>query len=158
MDFNFQTFGNHSQIEIGIGMKPTLSEALFPKFSYGSSSFLISYSRVPIRRGVRNKRSGSQDEKYMRRSTSHMCLGLYSRCRFILTNLYLKVLHFDILIQLNSTAHFSENVLGRIKGVCRINVPCLLIGTRERNLGSDVLHEYYASFTNLLKYFKYRRM
>ena len=60
-----------------------------------------------------------------------MCLGLYSRCRFILTNLYLKVLHFDILIQLNSTAHFLENVLGLIKGVCRINIPCLLIGTRE---------------------------
>ena len=89
------------------------------------------YSRVPIRRGVRNKRSGTQDEKCIGRNISHMCLGLYSRCRFILTNLYLKVLHFDILIQLKGTAHFLENVLGLIKGVCRINVPCLLIGTRE---------------------------
>ena len=49
----------------------------------------------------------------------------------MLTNLYLKVLHFDILIQLKGMAHFLENVLGLIKGVCRINVPCLLIGTRE---------------------------
>ena len=89
------------------------------------------YSRVPIRRGVRNKRSGTQDEKCIGRNISHMCLGLYSRCRFILTNLYLKVLHFDILIQLKGTAHFLENVLGLIKGVCRINVPCPLIVTRE---------------------------
>ena len=89
------------------------------------------YSRVPIRRGVRNKRSGTQDEKCIGRNISHMCLGLYSRCRFILTNLYLKVLHFDILIQLKGTAHFLENVLGLIKGVCRINVPCLLIGKLE---------------------------
>ena len=91
----------------------------------------VIYSRVPIRRGVRNKRSGTQDEKCIGRNISHMCLGLYSRCRFILTNLYLKVLHFDILIQLKGTAHFLENVLGLIKGVCQINVPCLLIGTRE---------------------------
>ena len=76
------------------------------------------YSRVPIRRGVRNKRSGTQDEKYFGQNISHMCLGLYSRCRFILTNLYLKVLHFDILIQLKDTAHFLGNVLGLIKGVC----------------------------------------
>ena len=81
------------------------------------------YSRVPIRRGVRNKRSGTQDEKCIGRNISHMCLGLFSRCRFILTNLYLKVLHFDILIQLKDTAHFLGNVLGLIKGVCRINVP-----------------------------------
>ena len=89
------------------------------------------YSRVPIRRGVRNKRSGTQDEKCIGWNISHMCLGLYSRCRYIVTNLHLKVLHFDILIQLKGTAHFLENVLGLIKGVCRINVPCLLIGTRE---------------------------
>ena len=56
----------------------------------------------------------------------------------MLTNLYLKVLHFDILIQLKGTAYFLENVLGLIKGVCRINVPCLLIGTREYTyLGSS---------------------
>ena len=91
----------------------------------------LTYSRVPIRRGVRNKRSGTHDEKCIGRNISHMCLGLFSRCRFILTNLYLKVLHFDILIQLKGTAHFLENVLGLIKGVCRINIPCLLIGTRE---------------------------
>ena len=96
-----------------------------------AKGFSEAYSRVPIRRGVRNKRSGTQDEKCIGRNISHMCLGLYSRCRFILTNLYLKVLHFDILIQLKGTAHFLENVLGLIKGVCRINVPCLLIGTRE---------------------------
>ena len=89
------------------------------------------YSRVPIRRGVWNKRSGTQDEKCIGRNISHMCLGLFSRCRFILTNLYLKVLHFDILIQLKDTAHFLENVLGLVKEVCRINVPCLLIGKRE---------------------------
>ena len=41
------------------------------------------------------------------------------------------MLHFGILIQLKGMAHFLENVLGLIKGVCRINVPCLLIGTRE---------------------------
>ena len=41
--------------------------------------------------------------------------GLYSRCIFILTNLHLKGLHFDILIQLKGTAHFLENVLGLIK-------------------------------------------
>ena len=103
---------------------------------YGSNDFSVSgslkYSHVPIRRGVRNKRSGTQDEKCIGRNISHMCLGLYSRCRFILTNLYLKVLHFDILIQLKGTAHFLENVLGLIKGVCRINIPCLLIGTREQ--------------------------
>ena len=96
-----------------------------------NNSSLSGYSRVPIRRGVRNKRSGTQDEKCIGRNISHMCLGLYSRCRFILTNLYLKVLHFDILIQLKGTAHFLENVLGLIKVVCRINIPCLLIGTRE---------------------------
>ena len=83
---------------------------------------------------MRNKRSGTQDEKCIGRNISHMCLGLYSRCRFIHTNLYLKVLHFDILIQLKGTAHFLENVLGLIKGVCRINVPCLLIRTRENSL------------------------
>ena len=91
----------------------------------------LTYSRVPIRRGVRNKCSGTQDEKCIGQNISHICLGLYIRCKFILTNLYLKVLHFDILIQLKGTAHFLENVLGLIKGVCRINVPCLLIGTRE---------------------------
>ena len=73
----------------------------------------LTYSRVPIRRGVRNKCSGTQDEKCIGRNISHMCLGLYSRCRFILTNLYLKVLHFDILIQLKGTAHFLETVLGK---------------------------------------------
>ena len=71
---------------------------------------------------MRNKRSGTQDEKCIGRNISHMCLGLYSRCRFIVTNLHLKVLHFDILIQLKGTAHFLENVLGLIKGVCRINI------------------------------------
>ena len=80
---------------------------------------------------MRNKRSGTQDEKCIGRNISHMCPGLYSRCRFILTNLYLKVLHFDILIQLKGTAHFLENVLGLIKGVCQINIPCFVIGTRE---------------------------
>ena len=78
------------------------------------------YYRVPIRRGVRNKRSGTQDEKYIGRNLSHMCLGLYSRCRFIVTNLHLKVLHFDILIQLKGTAYFLEIVLGLIKAVWRI--------------------------------------
>ena len=73
------------------------------------------YFRVPIRRGVRNKRSGTQDEKCIGRNISHMWLGLYDRCRFIVTNLHLKVLHFDILIQLKGTAHFLENVLCLIK-------------------------------------------
>ena len=27
--------------------------------------------------------------------------------------------------------HFLVNVLGQIQGVCRINIPCLVIGTRE---------------------------
>ena len=41
------------------------------------------------------------------------------------------MLHFDILIQLKGTAHFLEIVLGLIKEVCWIKVPCLLIGTQE---------------------------
>ena len=80
---------------------------------------------------MRNKRSGTQDEKCIGQNISHMCLGLYSRCRFIVTNLHLKVLHFAILIQLQGTTHYLEIILGQIKAVCRINVPCLLIGTRE---------------------------
>ena len=84
------------------------------------------YSRVPIRRGVRNKRSGTQDEKCIGRNISHMCLGLYSRCRFIVTNLHLKVLHFNLLIQLQGMAHYLEIVLDQIKALCRINVQCLL--------------------------------
>ena len=112
--------------------KQTIPWAAFSGFTtWYPSVWVREYSRVPIRRGVWNKRSGTQDEKCIGRNISHMCLGLYSRCRFILTNLYLKVLHFDILIQLKDTAHFLGNVLGLIKGVCRINVPCLLIGTRE---------------------------
>ena len=55
----------------------------------------------------------------MKNVSGHMCLGLFSKCRFILTNLYLKVLHFDILIQLKGMVHFLKNVLGLIKGVCR---------------------------------------
>ena len=43
----------------------------------------------------------------------------------MLTNLYLKVLQFDILIQ--GTAHFLENVLGLIKGMCRINVGAVIL-------------------------------
>ncbi len=111
-------------------LKPRHLNHKYLKGHFSISSFR-SYSRVPIRRGVRNKRSGTQDEKCIGRNISHMCLGIYSGCRFILTNLYLKVLHFDILIQLKGTAHFLENVLGLIKEVCRINVSCLLIGTRE---------------------------
>ena len=61
---------------------------------------LFKYSRVPIRRGVRNISHGSPFASFIGPNKSHGCLGLYSRCRFMLTNLYLKVLQFDILIQL----------------------------------------------------------
>ena len=77
------------------------------------------YSRVPIRRGVRNKRSGTQDEKCIGWNISHMCLGLYSRCRFIVTNLHLKVLHFDILIQL-------QVVVGEMTDRIELSVNCQL--------------------------------
>ena len=64
---------------------------------------------------MRNKRSGTQDEKCIWQNISHMCLILYSGCRFIVTKLHLKVLHFDILIQLKGTDHSLEIILGLIQ-------------------------------------------
>ena len=58
------------------------------------------YSRVPIRRSVRNIRHGSPLASCIVPNKRHGCLGLYNRCRFIHTNLYLKELQFDILILL----------------------------------------------------------
>ena len=53
-----------------------LSEVL-PKEVVLGKLLGFDYSRVPIRRGVRNKRSGTQDEKCIWQNISHMCLGLY---------------------------------------------------------------------------------
>ena len=89
---------------------------------------------------MRNIRHGSPLASCIVPNRRHGCLGLYNRCRFIHTNLYLKVLQFDILILLYGTAHFLGNVSGLIKEVFQINVPCLLIehGSKWQVLKNEV--------------------
>ena len=69
-------------------------------FELTSTCELKKYSRVPIRSGVRNIRYGSPLASCIVPNKRHGCLGLCNRRRFIHTNLYLKVLPFDMLIQL----------------------------------------------------------
>ena len=58
------------------------------------------YSRVPIRRGVRNIRHGAPLASCIVPNKRHGYLGLNNRCKFMYTTLCLKVPQFDILILL----------------------------------------------------------
>ena len=120
------------------------------------------YSRVPIRRGVLNKRSGSplrlchvlnkssgsQDWKCIGWNISHNCHfewhdpntrsgseGITPLKIDTLQNSVIQLkgtaLFLFVLILLNIMSHLLVNISGQIQGVCRINVPCLVIGTRE---------------------------
>ena len=80
--------------------RPSLSSFFLGPFTPIFPLWPFNYSRVPIRRGVRNIRHGSPLASCIVSNRRLGCLGLYNRCKFIHTNLSLKVLQSDILIQL----------------------------------------------------------
>ena len=98
------------------------------------SNFLKSLSSL-ITWSMRNIRHGSPLASSIDPTIRHICLGLGLYTHWVQILNYKLVRKsapiWVVLIQLSGTAHCLENLLGQIKGVNWISVPCLLIGTQE---------------------------